>query len=422
MFLDTAQKQAVSGIAETGRGVAQRRAQVILLYDEGLTTIEVARQVGMSRRQVRYWKQQFHEHGLAIFSRWNGEAAEAVEETGVLPEAPAQAAPNPAEEVSDLPLPVALDHPGVTPDDSLAEAGRKVMLFQFNEMLSHEAGTRLGADIEELHDMRVATRRMRAAFDVFGEAFHAKVVKTHLKGLRATGRALGRVRDLDVFIEKAGAYRLTLAPEAQPGLDLLLEMWGRERDLARATMLEHFDSPAYAHFKRDFSAFLLAPDAGVRELPAWPPAPSHVQDIVPVLVYTRLAAVRAFDGILSSASILQLHALRIEFKRLRYTLEYFAEILGKESKLVVSEIKGMQDHLGDLHDAQVACQILSEFLDHWEDGQANLLLQERQSPGPVLDYLTYRHAERHHLLVTFPQVWAHFNRPELRQVLAQSMP
>ena len=228
MFLDTAQKQAVSGIAETGRGVAQRRAQVILLYDEGLTTIEVAGRVGMSRRQVRYWKQQFHEHGLAIFSRWNGEAADAVEETGTLPEAPAQAAPSPAEEASILPLPGPLDHPGVTPDDSLAEAGRKVMLFQFNEMLSHEAGTRLGADIEELHDMRVATRRMRAAFDVFGEAFHAKVVKTHLKGLRATGRALGRVRDLDVFIEKAEAYRLTLAPEAQPGLDLLLEMWGRE--------------------------------------------------------------------------------------------------------------------------------------------------------------------------------------------------
>ena len=141
-----------------------------------------------------------------------------------------------------------------------------------------------------------------------------------------------------------------------------------------------------------------------------------------MLVYTRLAAVRAFDGILSSASILQLHALRIEFKRLRYTLEYFAEILGKELKQVVSEIKGMQDHLGDLHDAQVACQILSEFLDHWEDGQANLLLQERQSPGPVLDYLTYRHAERHTLLVTFPQVWAHFNRPELRSILAASMP
>lgn len=64
-----------------------------------------------------------------------------------------------------------LKDPGVLPDDPMSEAGRKVLRFHFGRMLEHEPGTRLGDDIEELHDMRVATRRMRSAFRVFTSYF-----------------------------------------------------------------------------------------------------------------------------------------------------------------------------------------------------------------------------------------------------------
>ena len=61
--------------------------------------------------------------------------------------------------------------PGVAADDHLAEAGRKVMRFHLARMLAREAGTRDGRDPEELHAMRVATRRQRAAWRVFGASF-----------------------------------------------------------------------------------------------------------------------------------------------------------------------------------------------------------------------------------------------------------
>ena len=54
--------------------------------------------------------------------------------------------------------------------EKVSEAGRKVLYLHFLRMLKHEPGTRAGEDIEELHDMRVATRRMRSAFQLFG--FH----------------------------------------------------------------------------------------------------------------------------------------------------------------------------------------------------------------------------------------------------------
>ena len=73
------------------------------------------------------------------------------------------------------------DKVGIQPIDSMVEAGRKVFRYQFAAMLSNEDGTRTGEDIEHLHDMRVATRRMRAAFDVFGDYYERKTLKTYLK-------------------------------------------------------------------------------------------------------------------------------------------------------------------------------------------------------------------------------------------------
>ncbi len=118
-----------------------------------------------------------------------------------------------------IPFPQPAEKIGILPDDSLAEAGRKVMRYHFAQMLRHEEGTRLGEDIEALHDMRVATRRLRAAFEVFGEAFEPDALKPHLKGLRATGRALGqRARPGCVHGKSSEVHRDAARREAQQGL------------------------------------------------------------------------------------------------------------------------------------------------------------------------------------------------------------
>ncbi len=316
------------------------------------------------------------------------------------------------------PLPKPMARPGVEAEDLMAEAGRKVMRFHFAEMLSHEKGTRSGEDIEELHDMRVATRRMRAAFEVFQDAFRSKALKPHLRGLRATGRALGHVRDLDVFMEKAYKYLENIPEEQRHGLDPLLEDWKSQRDQARSEMLAYLNSEEYQVFKQEFNLFLQTPGAGDKPLSEGLPLPSRVCEVAPVLIYSRMAAVRAFDAILENAAVEQMHALRIEFKKLRYTVEFFREVLGEEAKAIITDLKAVQDHLGDLNDAVVATQILKEFLEDWETRQVDLPMNERRSPEAIVNYLAARHAERYRLMVTFREVWSHFNRPEFRRSLA----
>jgi hypothetical protein len=169
-----------------------------------------------------------------------------------------------------------LKAPGLLPDDPMSEAGRKVLRFHFERMLEHEPGTRLGEDFEELHDMRVATRRMRSAFRVFSPYFDPDVLKPFLKGLRRTGRALGSVRDLDVFMEKAQEYLDGLPEEERSSLDPLLANWQEQRETARAQMLEYLDGKKYQQFVRDFGAFLLTEGAGALPVPADKPLPHRV--------------------------------------------------------------------------------------------------------------------------------------------------
>ena len=277
------------------------------------------------------------------------------------------------------PFPEPQEKIGIKPQDAFFEAGRKVLRYHFAQMLRHEDGTRQGEDIEALHDMRVATRRMRAAFEVFGDFFEPGVLKSYLRGITSYRTCSGKCARSGCFYGESTGLSERLLPDGeQNSLDPLMNAWHEQRDEARNCMLSHLDSQEYATFKRKFNVFLNTPNTGTKQLIKNQPTPYLVNELAPLLIYTRLANVRAFDPFLVDAPIERLHALRIEFKKLRYTVEYFKEVLGKKAESVIDELKQIQDHLGDLNDAQVATQILREFIDIWESQQAELPISERQ--------------------------------------------
>lgn len=85
------------------------------------------------------------------------------------------------------------------------------------------------------------------------------------------------------------------------------------------------------------------------------------------------------------------------------------------------ELKQIQDHLGELHDSDVACQLVQGFLKDWEEEQIGVPIPERLNPEPVVTYLAYLHAERYRLIGSFPEIWRKFNRPEFRQIIGQAI-
>jgi CHAD domain-containing protein len=318
-----------------------------------------------------------------------------------------------------------LERPGLQANDSMAEAARKTLLFHLQRMMLHEPGTRDGEDPEELHDMRVATRRMRAALRVFEDHVSMEQYKPFLKVMRETGRELGAVRDLDVFMIKTQAYIDSLPEEARSGLDPLVEAWRMERERARAELVVYLDSDRYERFKEKFEAFLRVPGAGAGRTTGGDgePMPSRVGDVLPGVLFDRLALVRAYDGPITQpdAPLSVFHQLRISSKGLRYTLEFFQEVLGTDSKPLIDRMKQVQDHLGDLQDAVVSCDVLLGFLGSgtWgpprTDKKGTRTLFPVNAPG-VATYLAVKQSEIERLMHTFGPLWdqvrgAEFSRP-----------
>ena len=424
--LTPAERSIVERLA-CGQEVVARRARLLLAWDGGASRAELLVQSGLSSRQARFWLSAFRRQRLEIFPR---HALEGLPPPALPEEAvPAVWHVAPAQEPAAPPQPVELiKTPGIEPDDAMSEAGRKTFRFHFRRMLYNEPGTRLGQDPEALHDMRVATRRMRAAFRIFG-SYYDESVASFEKGLKQTGGILGTVRDLDVFRLKILDYREAL-PEAQRGgLDPLLAVLEARREAARREMLDYLDGKKYARFKERFGEFVET--EGLGSLPrakGGEPQPYRVRHVAPVAIYERLAAVRAYDEwvTIPSPPVARLHALRIVCKRLRYAVEFFREALGPEAKILINQVVGMQDHLGELQDAVVASGILRDFLvwGTWGHEATAQSLPDLSMPviAPgVAAYLAVKQSELQRLLDTFPPLWQGFHNGGLSRTVAAAI-
>lgn len=301
--------------------------------------------------------------------------------------------------------------PGISPDDTLAEAARKTFLFHFQRMLYLEPGARLGEDIEALHDMRVATRRMRTAAQVFAAHLDNDTLRPFIKGLRRAGDTLGAVRDLDVFWEKTEHFLESLEGQGRPDLSPLHRVWKQAQEQAREQLRSYLDGGAYRRFRERFAAHLETPWT-----PLTPPfdakgeaLPQLVKHVAPILIIERVAAVRAYDPWMRGPDVplTRYHRLRIASKRLRYTLEYFQDVLGPAGKPLITQIKLLQDHLGELQDAVVASNLLRDFLvwGAWGHTEAPALPGEMIVAPGVATYLSARQLELQQRRDSFLPLW-----------------
>ena len=280
--------------------------------------------------------------------------------------------PRPAAEraPSRPPRPSPSETPGVLLDDHVAEAGRKVLRFHLARMLAKEAGTRDGSDAEDLHDMRVATRRQRAAWRVFGERVPGGRTKTYRRGLREIAARLGAVRDLDVLLDAADDYRDDLPTAEQRALEPLLTGWRAHRDDARRLLVRELDADAYRRWVDDYSEFVR--HEGLAVVPVAPTEPHRVRDTAGSRILTAYEGVRAYEPVLRWADVETLHELRIAGKWLRYTLEFSREALPPEASMLIARVTALQDHLGLLNDANVTAGMARSFLVENAGGLSSL--------------------------------------------------
>lgn len=144
----------------------------------------------------------------------------------------------------------------IAPDATFLEAAHTSLRQQLGEMMLNLEGTRQGDDIEALHDMRVASRRLRAALSVFTAAFPPKPFTAIEKEVAKTTDALGAVRDSDVQIEFMTAA-IEAAPESEKvGLSAFRAHLQSERDRERVLLVKELNRLEKSAFVKDFGKLL----------------------------------------------------------------------------------------------------------------------------------------------------------------------
>ncbi|MCG2816342.1 MAG: CHAD domain-containing protein [Candidatus Aminicenantes bacterium] len=216
-------------------------------------------------------------------------------------------------------------------------------------------------DPEYLHDFRVAVRRTRSALAQIKNVFPASQTNKWKKKFKRLGRASNRLRDLDVYLLKKEDDRALLPERLKDELEGLFSELKVKRDLEFHNFLLLLKGDFYRRLKEDWNMFLLEQDQE-KDIPR--SGRISTMDGAHDILHRRWKRVlKKGKRIASDSPDEDLHSLRIECKKLRYSLEFFSSLFpGGEIRHLITRLKKLQDHLGIYNDIQMQKNELDHFI------------------------------------------------------------
>jgi CHAD domain-containing protein len=237
---------------------------------------------------------------------------------------------------------------------SLGELAYRALRKDALAMLAQAPGTRLGEEVEALHQMRVATRRMRAGLEMFAEVLPVRARHLHAE-LGWLAALLGDVRDLDVQIGRFDDWNEEISGDHREALDELADLLVAERVIARTKLLEALDSKRYDRLVSGLAAMLAQGPSS-----HFSAGRTAAVIAMPALIGARHRAARTAARRATRTGLApDYHRLRIRCKRLRYSLEFASGLYDGELKGFVRQMTRLQDSLGAMQDAEVASSRLT---------------------------------------------------------------
>ena len=242
-----------------------------------------------------------------------------------------------------------------------AEALQHILKNLTSVMHQNLDGVLEDIDSEFLHDFRVAVRRSRSLLGQPKGVLTAETttaLQTHLKTM---GAITGDVRDLDVYLLKKSTYVDYVPDVLKPGILQLFRVLQRKRRTAKDRMLK-------AMAVDEFKAALAALDEFVNSDPsAHGDTAGHapIGELAKTVIYNRYRRIiKKGRRITSRTADEKLHELRIDCKRLRYLLEFFTSVFpADQMKMLIKQLKRLQDNLGDFNDLCVQQDFLALHLE-----------------------------------------------------------
>jgi CHAD domain-containing protein len=208
------------------------------------------------------------------------------------------------------------------------------------------------SDHDAVHDLRVALRRLRTVLEVSRRVFGGYLVDEVRRSYRDVHRATGALRDEEVVLKIGKGL-----PAGHPDVERWLQARGRREQRLRRSLVRHVTAGEIATGHRMLSALLTFRVKPSRDVPLAKFGRRAVEDALRGVQRRRDADPEDPDA---------LHQLRIAYKRLRYTVETFADTLPAELGVLAQPAASFQGRLGDIHDVDMvtACVRRARSFSH----------------------------------------------------------
>ncbi len=299
----------------------------------------------------------------------------------------------------------------VTVDKSYQLLACKYMSRQLDKLMREMDQARKAQDIEHVHQARVASRRLRAAFNVFQECFSSQQMKKWQKRIKRLTKRLGDARDTDVQIEFVSEFMSELTREQKafkPGVKRLLLRLIQHRKSIQPSVIKTIDKIdnstvlADIHVSIEKVLFLL------RRLNI-ETASTYVFEQAVVNIHRCVEELFSHENSLANPDdIHNHHDMRIAAKRLRYTMEIYNQPYEGGLDENIAAVKKIQKLLGNIHDCDVWQEKINDFVKdeykYTKEYYGHTRSFNRLKPG--LDFLRdNRQRTRNELFEQLGQYW-----------------
>ncbi|WYD79907.1 MAG: CHAD domain-containing protein [Candidatus Electrothrix gigas] len=286
-------------------------------------------------------------------------------------------------------------------------------------MQANEQGILDDLDSEFLHDFRVAIRRTRSGLSMLKKVMEPDITARFAQDFRHLGKITGPVRDLDVYLLMEEDYKARLPEHLQKGLRYFFDDLAAQRTEEQAKLVKALRSSEYTTIINDWEEYLKkenntedteGAEEATQPTEKPPKAAKRIDKIANTIIQKRFQRVlRDGQAITPDSPDESLHRLRIQGKKLRYSLEFFSSLYpSKEMKYLIKQLKNLQNNLGLFNDLSVQQDMLNAYLDELKPNST----KSQQISAAIGGLLTNLYHEQQQVRCEFEETFRCFSSGE----------
>jgi CHAD domain-containing protein len=246
---------------------------------------------------------------------------------------------------------------GLNFDGPASDAIGQVLLVRMEEMCALGEKAVDWNDPENVHNMRVASRRLRGAAHDFSPYLNSRPLVSSFKSIKKVARALGRVRDFDVTIERLTRTANKAPEDLKTCILEIVADWNEDLEKSRVKLLPWIESESLEELRAKFAIALtnaIKPRKHQKALGGNGAEQFTYRHVAKAVILERLTQFEELsDSLYRPLKMKPLHNLRIAAKHLRYALELFEGGWSSSLASIAQHVAAIQSALGDVHDCDI---------------------------------------------------------------------